>query len=330
MRGRGEADDRRRILGFADARQRASGRTGAPRRADCNQLPRDCWVLHAACCRALAVWSLCALCSLWLVSAAAAAAAAEAEQPQRTQRAQSRAEQSREERGQRRCGSRTNGNCGPWRAARPAVTQAPRCLRHGQRPGSPGHTLQRRRQTSEGVFERMPLRSVQDLHASHRKLTCGPAGGLWSAIMPASVSINSQRAPAPRGPDRQAFGRRAISPMASMCRNLSAGSAARAKSASHCRIAAQRSSVMAPSQVVSLAQASKVRTLHRTTFMTRLASGVVMDRNGRGRTGCSRFVSGRRAWPPRARKRQPPGRRSRSLSAMRSATLASKPRAPGW
>ena len=61
MRGWGEAFDRRQIGGFADARQRASGRTGALRRVDCNQLPRDCRVLRAA---GLLLSGLCVLCVL--------------------------------------------------------------------------------------------------------------------------------------------------------------------------------------------------------------------------------------------------------------------------
>jgi membrane protein YqaA with SNARE-associated domain len=61
MRGWGEAFDRKRIGGFADARRRTPGRAGALRLADCNQLPRDCWVLLVA---GLLVPGLCVLCVL--------------------------------------------------------------------------------------------------------------------------------------------------------------------------------------------------------------------------------------------------------------------------
>jgi hypothetical protein len=61
IRGWGEAIGCRRIGGLADARQGASGCTGALRLADCNQLPRVSWVLLAA---GLLVSGLCVLCVL--------------------------------------------------------------------------------------------------------------------------------------------------------------------------------------------------------------------------------------------------------------------------
>ena len=122
---RGEADDRRRIGGFAKARPPVSGREDIQRLADCNPLHRVSWVLIAA---GAVVSGLCVLCALRGSSLS-----------QRQKQKGTTEDTENTKQSKPKGGSRAPGSCGARRAAWPFVAQTP-----SGRPGGRGSRTARR------------------------------------------------------------------------------------------------------------------------------------------------------------------------------------------